>query len=127
MATTPNYAAAPRYGAAVISTANANRDGTGTMAVVLTAGASGSRVDTLVVQATGTTTAGMVRLFVHDGTAARLWREVPVAAVTPSGSVEAFRAEINLAQPLLLPANHSLRAAAHNAEAFNVLALGADF
>lgn len=127
MASTPNYAGAPAVGVAVVSTANTNRDGSGTLGTVLTAGASGSRVDTIVVQATGTTTAGMVRLFVHDGTNARLWREVEIGAVTPSGTVRAFRSEIELDQPLLLPPNWSLRASTHNAESFNVIAIGANF
>jgi hypothetical protein len=127
MASTPNYAGTPRAGVAVIATANANRDGTGTLGTVLTAGSSGSRVDTIVVQATGTTTAGLVRLFLHDGTSARLWREVEVGAVTPSGTVAAWRSELALDPPLLLPPSWSLRASTHNAETFVVIALGADF
>lgn len=127
MAGSPNYAATPRAGIAAISTANTGRDGSGTLGTVFTAGSAGSRIDTIVVQATGTTTAGMVRLFVHDGTTARLWEEVAVAAVTPSASVAAFRAELALDQPLLLPNGYSLRAAPHNAEAFNVFAIGGDF
>lgn len=127
MAGTPNYAASPRCGLAAISTANTARDGTGTLGTVLTAGSSGSRVDTIVVQATVTTTAGMVRLFVHDGTNARLWREVEVSAITVSATVAGFREEIALEQPLLLPNGYSLRAAPHNAESFNVIAIGGDF
>lgn len=127
MATDPNYAATPRIGVAAISTANTNRDGSGTLGTVLTAGSNGSRVDVITVQATGTTTAGMVRLFVHDGSVARLWREVPVSAITPSGSVVAFAQELALVEPLLLPTGWSLRASTHNAEAFNVVAVGGDF
>lgn len=127
MAGTPNYAATPRCGLAAISTANTARDGTGTLGTVFTAGSSGSRIDTIVVQATVTTTAGMVRLFVHDGTNARLWREVGVSAITVSATVAGFREEIALEQPLLLPNGYSLRAAPHNAEAFNVIAIGGDF
>ncbi len=127
MAGTPNYAATPRCGLAAISTANTARDGTGTLGTVLTAGSSGSRIDTIVVQATVTTTEGMVRLFVHDGTNARLWREVEVSAITVSATVAGFREEIALDQPLLLPNGYSLRAAPHNAESFNVIAIGGDF
>jgi hypothetical protein len=120
MASNANYAATPKSALAQLSAANTLRDGTGTIATVLTAGASGTRIDDIVITATGTTTAGMVRLFLHDGTNARLWREVPVSAVTPSGTVPAFTATLsNLA--LVLQTGWSLRASTHNAESFNVL------
>ena len=120
MASTANYAATPRAAFGQVTTANTNRDGTGTIATIFTAGASGSRVDDIVVQATATTTAGMVRLFLHDGTNARLWAEVPVTAVTPSGTVQAFTASL-LNQSLVLPNGWSLRASTNNAETFNII------
>ena len=120
MASNAQYAATPAGAMAVISAANTARDGTGTIVNVETAGASGTRIDDIAIVATGTTTAGMVRLFLHDGTNARLWREVPVSAVTPSGTVPAFTATLsNLA--LVLQTGWSLRASTHNAESFNVL------
>lgn len=120
MAAQPQYATTPANAAVTISVANPNRDGTGTIVSVETAGASGSRIDDLTITATGTTTAGMIRLFLHDGTNARLWREVPVQAVTPSGTVQAWTAMLtNLA--LVLQSGWSLRASTHNAESFNVL------
>ena len=103
----------------IVSTANTNRDGTGTIVTVFTAGASGSRIDDIVVTATGTTTAGMVRLFLNDGTNTRLWAEIPVTAVTPSGTVQAFTSSM-LNQALILPNGWSLRAATNNAETFNI-------
>jgi hypothetical protein len=120
MSNAANYAATPRAAAGQVSTANTNRDGTGTIATILTAGASGSRVDDITVIATGTTTAGMVRLFVNDGTNTRLWLEIPVTAATPSGTVQAFTATL-LNQALLLPSGYSLRASTNNAETFNVI------
>lgn len=126
MANAPAFAAVPRVGIAALSVANTNRDGTGTVESVFAAGAAGARIERIVVAARATTTAGMVRLFVHNGTTAYLWREVAVAAVTPSGTVRAFREEIAL-EDFVLPANHALRAATHNAESFNVIAFGGDF
>jgi hypothetical protein len=120
MAINAQYAATPASAAVQISAANTARDGTGTIVNVETAGASGTRIDDLTITATGTTTAGMVRLFLHDGTNNRLLREVPVSAVTPSGTVPAFIAQLfNLG--LVLQSGWSLRAATHNAETFNVL------
>lgn len=127
MSTAANYASTPKCGVGQVSVANTNRDGTGTLATIFTAGASGSRIDRVTVQAVATTTAGMVRLFIHDGTSARLYNEVPVAAVTPSGTTSAFRYQIPIEGGLALPANYSLRASTHNAETFNVIAQGGDF
>jgi hypothetical protein len=120
MSTSAQYAATPRTAVAQATTANTARDGTGTLATVFTAGASGSRIDDITITATGTTTAGMVRLFLHDGTTARLWREVAVSAITPSATVSPFSSLLgNLA--LVLQTGWSLRASTHNAETFNVL------
>lgn len=123
MAQTPNYAASPSNGAlAQISTANTARDGTGTLGTVFTAGASGGRVDKLLIQATGTTTAGMVRLFIDNGAGAiRLVKEVPVLAITPSATLPAWQAEVPFDIGLELQANAILKASTHNAEAFNVI------
>jgi hypothetical protein len=136
MAASPQYASTPKIGTAVISTANTARDGTGTLGTVFTAGASGSRLDGIEIQATGTTTAGMVRLFISDGTNHRLFAEVSVVAVTPSATVPAFSTLIagnaqglvnNVPLPLSLPTGWSLRASTHNAESFTVIGFGGDF
>lgn len=114
-----NYAATPRCAVGQVSTLNTARDGTGTLATIFTAGASGSRIEDVTVTATATTTAGMVRLFLHDGTNARLLREVPVQAIIPSATVAAFTASLfNLG--IILQSGWSLRASTHNAETFNV-------
>ncbi len=130
MATSPAFAATPRVGMAQLTAANPNRDGTGTLATVLAAGTSGSKIERVAIIATGTTTAGMVRLFLHDGTNARLLKEIPVTAVTPSGTLKAFEAAVDFSGPdqvLLLPNGWSLRAATQNAEVFNVFAMAGDY
>lgn len=132
MSTSPQYASTPRCGIGQISTANTNRDGTGTLATILTAGASGSRIDAINLKAVATTTAGMIRLFLHDGTNARLLTELPVLALTPSTTLPSWEAQIttnNMSQilPIILPTGYSLRASTHNTETFNVIAIGGDF
>lgn len=132
MAAVPSYAATPRCGIGQVSVANAARDGSGTLATIFTAGASGSRIDAINLKAVGTTTAGMVRLFLHDGVNARLLTEVPVQAVTPSASLPAWEAQLNtnsMSQvlPIILPSGYSLRASTEKAEAINVIAPGGDF
>ena len=132
MADKAQYAATPKIGIGQISTANTNRDGTGTIGTILTAGASGSRVDAIVVKATDTTTAGTVRLFIHDGVNARLLTELPVVAVTPSATLPAWGVQLNgstMSQllPFALPTGYSLRASTEKAETFNLIAFGGDF
>jgi hypothetical protein len=126
MADSPAFAVTPRIGAANIATANANRDGTGTVATLLTGAATGTRVAEIVVQARVTTTAGMVRLFLYDGTTYRFFDEIAVAAATVSGTVKGTRVSA-LYNNLILPsASWSLVVATHNAESIDVVALGAD-
>jgi hypothetical protein len=120
MATQAQYAATPRGAFVQVSTANTNRDGTGTIATVFTSGSNGSRVDDIWIVGTGTTTAGVVRLFVNDGTNSRLWQEVMVTAITPSVSVQVFNTAL-YNQALILPNGWSLRASTQIAETFNVI------
>lgn len=121
------FAATPKVGIAQVSTANTARDGSGTLATIFTPGANGARVDKITIVATGTTTAGMVRLFIHDGANARLYREIEVTAITPTATVKAFLESFVPLNGLILPTGYSLRASTHNAETFNVIAEGGDF
>lgn len=127
MATSPNYASTAKTYMGQISAANPNRDGTGTIVIIATAGASGSRIDHIRIVATGTTTAGMVRLFVSDGVNHRLFAEIPIGATTPSATVQAFSADLALPGGLLLQDGYSLRAATEKAEVLNVIGGGGDF
>lgn len=126
----PIFGLVPVAKTAQISTANTNRDGTGTLGSVVTGGTNGTRVDRVVIQATVTTTAGMVRLFVDDTVNIRLIAEVSITAATPSGTVQAFRSEQVRTDGLAyldLPSGYILKAGTHNAETFNVTAYGADY
>lgn len=119
MSTSAQYAATVRGANAQVTTANTNRNGTGTIVSVFSAGASGSRIDDIYIVATGTTTAGVVRLFISDGTNIRLWQEILVTAITPSTTVQVWSyALLNLA--LILPSGYSLQASTNNSETFNV-------
>lgn len=126
MATSPQYAATPKAAFALISTANTNRDGTGTIDTVITAGDKGTRIERIRIQATAGTTAGMVRLYLNDGTNSRLFQEVLVPVDSVGANNAAFSVEVSTSPYLVLPPGWSLRAAPHNAETFVVHALGAD-
>lgn len=130
--TTPIFTLTPRVGMVRISTANTARDGSGTTGDVITGATSGTRVDRVVVTGNGTTTAGMVRLFIYDGSAnTRAWREVVVTAITVAASTAAFTATLTSPDPLtpllVLPNGYVLRASTHNAETFDVIAHGGDY
>lgn len=120
-----NYVVTPKNGFIQVTAANSNRDGTGTLATVYTAAASaaGSRIDRIVVHAVGTTTAGMVRLFLANSgaSAIRLIREIPVVAITPSATQPAFSVEIVFDNGLIMENAATLRASTHNAETFNII------
>jgi hypothetical protein len=131
MASTAQFAATPRLERVVISTANTNRDGTGTIGQVMVGGASGTRVERIRIKANVTTTAGMVRMFTYDGAASptyELFDETSVAAITPSATVQTFEADIVLGttQPLFIPSGKALGFSTHNAEEFVITVIGAD-
>lgn len=133
MSTTANYASTPKNTGAAISTANTARDGTGTSGTVYTAGASGSRIDSIIIQATNTTTAGMIRFFISidAGTTKRLIGEVPVLAITAAATTPVFQTVLTsqnsafMQNGLVLQANAILYASTNNAESFNVVAVNA--
>ena len=126
MATAPPFPSTPRVGSAQMSTANANRDGTGTIVDVLTGVSAGTRVSSVVVQAIVTTTAGMVRLYYYDGTNTRLVDEIPIPAVTVSASQQGYRVQRYYNDLVLAGSTHKLQASTHNAETFNVVAFAGD-
>lgn len=130
--TEPIFTLTPIIGKVNISTANTNRDGTGTISTVVTGGTNGTRISRITIIATATTTAGMVRLYIGDdaGTPViSLWKEIPIAAATPSASAATFIYIINLTSEsaLIIPASYTLRASTHNAESFNIIAEGGNY
>lgn len=133
MASSPQFTSAINLGATLaaarISTANTARDGSGTLATLVTGGTSGTRIDRIQAKATATTTAGMIRVFLADAEGTpniRLVYEIIVTAITPTASVKTWEDEIVRTdnQPVLLvPSGWTLRASTHNAETFDVIAV----
>jgi hypothetical protein len=130
MATSPQFISTPKVGVASVSTANTNRDGTGTIATVFTAGSSGSRIEEVVLKATGDPADSVVTLFLHDGSNFWLFDEVdlgdPAAASTTVVGYRVSRTYENL----VIASGWSLRAAitvALTSGVINVFALGGDF
>lgn len=126
MATTPKFTSTARVGMGVVSAANTNRDGTGTLVDILTGVAAGTKIFEVVIQAAVTTTAGMIRLYIYDGTNTRLFDEITVAATSVSASVAGARTTRTYENLILPSSSHKLQASTHNAESHNVIALGGD-
>lgn len=120
MSASPQFVNTPANPATAVSTANTNRDGTGTVALLYTAPAGGARIDDIAIKARATTTAGMLRFFLSaDGATFRLWKEINVTAITPSGTVQSFETLL-LSLGLVLAAGMRVYCSTHNAEAFDV-------
>ena len=126
MATAPQFASIVKASAAIISTADTSRTAPTNIGTVFTAGSSGSRIDEVNIIATGTTTAGVVRLWLYNGTTYYLFQEILVTPITPSTSIAVF-SSTSTYNNLMLPSGWSLRATTNNAEEFDIIAFGGDF
>ena len=127
---TPIFTQAGRAVTVQMTTANTNRDGTGTLSAAIAPGANGSLVDAIIFEATVTTTAGTLRIFyAPDGVTFRLFAEVATAGVTPSGTVAAERKVWipDGGQPFPFIAGSAFKFCPNNAETWNVTLLGGDF
>lgn len=124
MATAANFAATPRSSSGNLSSAG-TLSGFTNAVDIFTAGSAGSRIDSVFIKATGTTTAGQVRLAIYNGSTAYIIKEQAVTAITPSGSTSSFEATIALG--IVIPTGYKLQANTLNGEAFSVTANGGDF
>jgi len=133
MSTTANYAATPKVGSATLTTADTSLTAPTTVGTIVSAGASGTRIDYIEVIGVATTVASLVNLFIYDGTNYILWNQVPVIAITSSTTVPAFVANLSSnsnsnVMPLTLPTGYSLRATTTVTQTgVRVIAYGGDF
>jgi len=133
MSASAQYASTPKFGSATLTTADTSLTAPTTVGTIVTAGASGTRIDYIDIQGVATTVAGLINLFVYDGTTYVLWQQVPVQAVTSSTTATAFVTSLSSngnanIMPLTLPTGYSLRAAASVAQTgIRVTAYGGDF
>lgn len=111
------------------ATANTNLDGTGTITNIYTANAAvnGSLVEVIKFIATGTTTAGYIRIYrsAGGGTTWKLIAQLAVSAFVPSATVATFEGYVTgLDMPLRLNAGDTLGAAPTKAESFSCVVQG---
>ena len=91
MASNPSFISTPRIGRCSLSTANTATDGTGTITDLITGVTAGTRVLSIVVQGTATTTSALVNLFLYDGTNWDLFDQITISATTGSTTVKGYR------------------------------------
>jgi hypothetical protein len=133
MSTTAQYASTPKFGSATLTTADTSLTAPTTVGTIVSAGASGTRIDYIEVIGVATTVSSLVNLFIYDGTTYVLWQQVPVIAVTSSTTAPAFAAYLSSnsnsnVMPLTLPTGYSLRATTSVTQTgVRVTAYGGDF
>lgn len=103
-------------------TANTNRDGSGTLATLYTAPATtpSVRVSRVDFKAEGTTTAGILRLFLDRSGTFLFISEVLVTAITPSGTVASWESSFipSNVDGFIMQPGDILKCSTHNGEFF---------
>lgn len=128
MATDPAFAATPIVGTALLGNAETSTTSPTTTSTVRTAGTNGTKIEEIVVQATATTVAGLVYIFLHDGSNYRLFDTFAVTVTTGSATAAPFRLSRTYLN-LVMPSGYSLRisqSVSGNANILVAAALGGD-
>ena len=105
MATAPAFAATPVcWSGLVPATLDTSLTAPSNVTALGTAGASGTKIEEIVCQAVGTTIAGVVNIFLYDGSTYHFYDFFIIPAYTSSTTVGAWRASRGY-QNLILPSN----------------------
>ena len=110
MTTSPQFASVPRCMAAKLDTANLNRDGTGTIATLGSAGASGTKVERIIAKADGDPADCTIVYYAFDGSIYYVFDEWDIGnPAAGSGTAASYKEERSYTD-LVLPSGYSLRA-----------------
>lgn len=130
MATAPAYAATPGLEANAVITANTARDGTGTIATILTAGSSGTRIEEIVAKCDGDPADSTLVFYLHDGSSYHVFDEWDIGNPAAGSATVASYREARRYDSLVIPSGWSLRCSitvALTAGQFQVHAEAGDF
>lgn len=122
----PIFTQVANLGLIKIATINTGRDGSGTLGTVVTAGAAGTKITSIIIKAEVTTTAGMVRLFITLAGTTYIFMEIPITAITVAANTPSFYYRLEFAD-MVLPNGAVLKAGTEKGESFVITAFGADF
>ena len=129
MANNPQFVSAPVIGSARVASAYTTIDAAseGSLAVLVTGAADGTRVLEIVAQAQATAAAAIINVFLSTdgGTTYFLFDQISISAATPSATVKANRNSA-VYQNLVLASGDKLAVATTIAQATAVHALGGD-
>lgn len=130
MATDPQFAATPLAGVANISAANTNRDGSGSLVTVVTAGASGAKIEEIVVKAEDNPADGVIIIWIDTGGTAFMYDEIDMGDGVDATNTEPGVRFVKTYTNLVLKAGWILQATltvAPTAGDVNVWAFGGDY
>lgn len=120
-------------GSDVISVANPNLDGTGTLVKIITAGTAasgflGCAISSVRIKGISTSSPGMIRLYAYDPTGGNyfLFCEVLVPSVVQSATTQSFAAQA-IGGSFCIPAGYEIWASTENAEPFSISVEGSDW
>lgn len=120
-------------GAETVSVANSNLDGTGTTVLIFTCGAAatynGCEISSIWIKAQGSTSPGMIRLFLAnaDGSSKTLFTEVVVPATTQNSINTSFSHQVIKIGSLALRGGLTIYASTQVAETFSIIIAGSDW
>lgn len=129
MATSPAFATVPRIGAVSIATADSSYTAPTNYGTLITGVAAGTRIAEIVVKCAATSSAGVVRVFLHDSTGGGsyyLLDEYTILAATGSSTVLQTRVSTTYSNLILPSASWSLRVSTSISQTTHVIAFGAD-
>ena len=126
---TPIFPQTPVIGIAPLTTALTARTSlttpwTGTVALCPVS-TNGKRLDAITVKTSATSAAGIVFIWIMDGTTAHLFDEIIVNAVTGSATLPSDQTTKTYYN-IMIPAAYSLRASTTITQNINVIAFGGD-
>lgn len=128
---TPIFVQTPLVGIGTITsltavTTRTNIAGTTNLVQVTPTSTNGKRIDRVVITSKETTVAGIVHLWIYNGTTSFLFDEILVTAVTGSTTVAGFSTYKDYTA-LNLPPTYQLYAGVTVDQDFNVFAFGGDY
>jgi hypothetical protein len=127
-----NYSkTAANTGINLVTAANSNLNGSGTVYTILSAGATGTILKSVIIKATGQTLAGMIRLYIKNTGATVLIDEIPIppypsSITTPTPPVVLQTFVSYKVYGLMMNDGDSLVVSSQNTGSFNVIAEALD-
>lgn len=89
---------------------------------------NGKRLDAIRIMSKGTSLAGLLSVWLYDGTTSTLWDEIAISAITPSTTAVAFKAEaLYSTYGVVLPPAHQLFVSVTVQQDLAVTAHGGDY